>query len=112
MGSRSGGENRPAGSVSDSRALSPSFPSHRRDLLVAVNHLDHQPHLQPDDGNVHHHLGQDGGQAPGDWRETETQSDARSGEVSMQRARADMHSDNYRSQVATSRWIRILLTCK
>lgn len=52
-----------------SRALSQSFFSCCRDLPVAVNHLNHEPELQPDDGDIHHHLGQDGCHSPGDYRE-------------------------------------------
>lgn len=54
-----------------SRALSQSFLSCRCNLPVAVNHLNHQPELQPDDGDVHHHLRQDGCQSPGDYRDRE-----------------------------------------
>lgn len=49
-----------------SRALSQSFLSCCRYLPVAVNHLNHQPELQPNDGDIHHHLRQDGCQSPGD----------------------------------------------
>lgn len=48
-----------------SRALSQSFLSCSRDLPVAVNHLNQEPELQPDDGDVHHHLRQDGRHSPG-----------------------------------------------
>lgn len=56
-----------------SRALPQRFLPGCSDLPVAVNHLHHQPELQPDDGDVHHHLGQDGRLAPGHWVDEETE---------------------------------------
>lgn len=62
-----------------SRALPQRFLPRCSDLLVAVNHLHHQPELQPDDGDVHHHLGQDGRLAPGHWVDEETEKVGRVG---------------------------------
>lgn len=77
VGGKSGQLDGPAGSGQSgscscavrvhSRALSQRFLPRCSDLPVAVNHLHHQPELQPDDGDVHHHLGQDGRLAPGHW---------------------------------------------
>lgn len=50
------------------RALSYRFLSCCWNLPVTVNHLNHQPELQSDDGHIHHQLGQDGDQSPFPWR--------------------------------------------
>lgn len=54
-----------------SLALAQRLLSSRRDLPVAVNHLHDQPELKADDGDVHHHLGQDGRHSSGDCGDTE-----------------------------------------
>lgn len=66
---RAGTGGRPGVCVCYSRALSQCFLPRCSDLPVTVYHLDHQPELQPDDGDIHHHLRQDGRQSPGHWRD-------------------------------------------
>lgn len=57
------------------RALPQCLFSRRSNLPVAVNHLHQQPELQADDGDVHHHLGQDGRHAAGHWGDGESRED-------------------------------------
>lgn len=63
--------------VRHSRALPQRLLSRRGDLPVAVDHLHHQPELQADDGDVHHHLGQDGRHAAGHWGDGEMTDEVR-----------------------------------